>query len=230
MENLRRRLLDLQDEKYQKFHSALCPGIDNIIGIRIPVLRNLAKEIVRENNGHAYLQKAFIEPFLYNEEAILCGMVLGLIKLDFIELLDYLKLFVPRINNWGVCDITCGNLKTFKKNQAQGRKFLQQYLASPNEYELRFAVVMLMNYYHDDKYIDDTLQELNAVRHEGYYVKMAVAWALQLCFVKQRKKTLALLKNNNLDDFTFNKALQKCRESFRVSSEDKILLQSMKRK
>ena len=70
--------------------------------------------------------------------------------------------------------------KIFKKNQAQGREFLQQYLASPREYELRFAVVMLMNYYNDDTYIDNTLKELNNVRHEGYYVKMAVAWALFL--------------------------------------------------
>ena len=89
---------------------------------------------------------------------------------------------------------------------------------------------MLMNYYNDDAYIDDTLKELNAVRHEGYYVKMAVAWALSLCFIKQRDKTMTLLQNNALDDFTYNKALQKCRESFRVSDEDKALLQSMKRK
>lgn len=89
---------------------------------------------------------------------------------------------------------------------------------------------MLMAYYHDDSYIDDTLQVLNSTRHEGYYVKMAVAWALQLCFVKQRDKTLILFQHNNLDDFTLNKALQKCRESFRVSTADKELLQSLKRK
>ena len=106
----------------------------------------------------------------------------------------------------------------------------QQYLASPREYELRFAVVMLMNYYNDDTYIDNTLKELNNVRHEGYYVIIAVAWALSLCFVKQRAKTMELFQNNELDDFTYNKALQKCRESFRVSDADKTLLQNMKRK
>ena len=175
MQALREHLLSLQDIKYQKFHSALCPGIDNIIGIRIPVLRKLANEIVREGDYHTYLQKALTEPFIYSEESTLCGMILGLLKIDFAELLENLHFFVPRIDNWAVCDVTCGGLKAFKKNQAQGREFLQQYLASPREYELRFAVVMLMNYYNDDTYIDSTLKELNNVRHDGYYVKMAVA-------------------------------------------------------
>ena len=157
-------------------------------------------------------------------------MVLGLLKTDFDEILGYLQLFVPRIDSWSICDVTCAGLKVFKKHQAAGRSFLDQYLASANEYELRFAIIMLMAYYHDDSYIDDTLQVLNSTRHEGYYVKMAVAWALQLCFVKQRDKTLILFQHNNLDDFTLNKALQKCRESFRVSAADKELLQSLKRK
>ncbi|WP_177566265.1 DNA alkylation repair protein [Phascolarctobacterium sp.] len=230
METLRQRLLSLQDEKYQKFHSDLCPGIENIIGIRTPVLRQLAAEIVKGGDWRAYLQKALHGPFIYSEEATLCGMVLGLLKTDFDEILGYLQLFVPRIDSWSICDVTCAGLKVFKKHQAAGRSFLDQYLASANEYELRFAIIMLMAYYHDDSYIDDTLQVLNSTRHEGYYVKMAVAWALQLCFVKQRDKTLILFQHNNLDDFTLNKALQKCRESFRVSAADKELLQSLKRK
>ncbi len=230
METLRQRLLSLQDEKYQKFHSDLCPGIENIIGIRTPVLRQLAAEIVKGGDWRAYLQKALHGPFIYSEEATLCGMVIGLLKTDFDEILGYLQLFVPRIDSWSICDVTCAGLKVFKKHQAAGRSFLDQYLASANEYELRFAIIMLMAYYHDDSYIDDTLQVLNSTRHEGYYVKMAVAWALQLCFVKQRDKTLILFQHNNLDDFTLNKALQKCRESCRVSAADKELLQSLKRK
>lgn len=230
METLRQRLLSLQDEKYQKFHSDLCPGIENIIGIRTPVLRQLAAEIVKGGDWRAYLQKALHGPFIYSEEATLCGMVIGLLKTDFDEILGYLQLFVPRIDSWSICDVTCAGLKVFKKHQAAGRSFLDQYLASANEYELRFAIIMLMAYYHDDSYIDDTLQVLNSTRHEGYYVKMGVAWALQLCFVKQRDKTLILFQHNNLDDFTLNKALQKCRESFRVSAADKELLQSLKRK
>ena len=144
METLRQRLLILQDEKYQKFHSDLCPGIENIIGIRTPVLRQLAAEIVKGGDWRAYLQKALHGPFIYSEEATLCGMVLGLLKTDFDEILGYLQLFVPRIDSWSICDVTCTGLKVFKKHQAAGRSFLDQYLASANEYELRFAIIMLM--------------------------------------------------------------------------------------
>ncbi|MCQ4908352.1 DNA alkylation repair protein, partial [Phascolarctobacterium faecium] len=80
------------------------------------------------------------------------------LKIDFTELLENLNIYVPRIDNWAVCDDTCGGLKVFKKNQTQGRAFLQQYLASPREYELRVAVIMLMNYYNDDTYIASTLK------------------------------------------------------------------------
>ena len=113
MQALREHLLSLQDTKYQKFHSALCPGIDNIIGIRIPVLRKLANEILRDGDYPTYLQKALYEPFVYSEEATLCGMILGLLKIDFTELLENLNIFVPRIDNWAVCDVTCGGLKGF---------------------------------------------------------------------------------------------------------------------
>ncbi|MCD7875005.1 MAG: DNA alkylation repair protein, partial [Acidaminococcaceae bacterium] len=127
MQALRERLLSLQDKKYQKFHSDLCPGTTNIIGIRIPVLRQLASEIVRQREYPDYLQQALQKPFHYSEEATLCGMVLDLLKIDFTTLLEYLKLFVPHIDDYDVCDVTCSRLKAFRKNQQQGRRFLQQY-------------------------------------------------------------------------------------------------------
>lgn len=131
MQALREHLLSLQDTKYQKFHSALCPGIDNIIGIRIPVLRKLANEILRDGDYPTYLQKALYEPFVYSEEATLCGMILGLLKIDFTELLENLNIFVPRIDNWAVCDVTCGGLKVFKKNRLRDANFCSNILLLP---------------------------------------------------------------------------------------------------
>jgi len=131
MQALREHLLSLQDTKYQKFHSALCPGIDNIIGIRIPVLRKLANEILRDGDYPTYLQKALYEPFVYSEEATLCGMILGLLKIDFTELLENLNIFVPRIDNWAVCDVTCGGLKVFKKIRLRDANFCSNILLLP---------------------------------------------------------------------------------------------------
>lgn len=216
----------MADEDYKKFHQKLVPGLTNLFGIRTPQLRALAKEICSEN-WQGYLSQAKNSTY---EEIMLQGVVIGAAKCDIETRLIYTKSFIPKIENWAVCDSFCSGLKATKKNLPRVRDFLVPYLQSDKEYELRFAVVMLMSYYTDDIYIDDTLQRLNQITHEGYYVKMAVAWALSVCFIKQREKTLKLFKKNTLDTFTFNKALQKCRESFRVSKEDKEFLQRMKRK
>ena len=109
--------------------------------------------------------------------------------------------------------------------------FIKKYLKSNKEFELRFALVVLLDYYITDEYIDRVLQILNTIKNNKYYVKMALAWAIQVCFVKQEEKTMQFLKNNNnLDDFTFNKALQKIIESYRVDEKTKEIMKKMKRK
>lgn len=108
-------------------------------------------------------------------------------------------------------------------------EFVLPYLKSQNEYEVRFAVVILMQYFVTDEYINDVLKIYDDIRHNGYYVKMAVAWGISICYVKYRDITLEYLASCNLDDFTYNKSVQKMIESFRVSREDKEMLRSMKR-
>lgn len=224
-EQLKNRLKELADPGYREFHAKLVPGLEQFFGIRIPKLREVAKELVKQD-WQGFLA---VSESVYYEEIMLQGMVIGLCKCDIDTRLEYMKSFVPKINNWAVCDTFCSSLKATKKNTEKVRQFLQPYLESDKEFELRFGVVMLMDYYTDDQYIDDTLYWLNHISHNGYYVKMAVAWALSVCFVKQREKTLELFKHNFLDDFTYNKSLQKCRESFRVSAQDKEMLKQMKR-
>jgi 3-methyladenine DNA glycosylase AlkD len=109
------------------------------------------------------------------------------------------------------------------------RGFLESYLASDQEFELRFASVMLMKAFITDESIDGTLQALAQIRHDGYYAKMAVAWAIAECCVGYRDKTFELLRSGRLDDFTQNKTIRKIKESYRVSPEDKLLASSLKR-
>ncbi len=160
---------------------------------------------------------------------MLCGMVCALAKCDFEEKLEYVEKFIPSIDNWAVCDIVCGDLKDVKNNQERMYEFVLPYLKSQNEYEVRFAVVILMQYFVTDEYINDVLKIYDDIRHKGYYVKMAVAWGISICYVKYRNITLEYLASCNLDDFTYNKSVQKMIESFRVSREDKEMLRSMKR-
>lgn len=223
---IREQLFELSDEKYQRFQRKLCPDTDNIIGVRIPSLRKLAKEIAK-GDWREYLKVAEDE---YYEEAMLQGMVIGYSKADITEMLNYIQDFIPKINNWAVCDSFCSGLKYTKKNKDTLWEIIKTYLHSKKEFEIRFAVVMLLGYYIEEKYIDKVLLLLDKVKHEGYYVKMAVAWTISICYIKFPGQTMKYLNTNSLDNFTYNKSLQKITESLRVDKETKVLIKGMKRK
>ncbi|ARJ38259.1 DNA alkylation repair protein [Sporosarcina ureae] len=224
---IRKQIFDQIDTDYQKFSSALIPTNDTILGVRMPELRKLAKRIAKDD-WRAYLQTANDE---YFEEVMLQGLVIGYVTADVEELLLYVAKFVPKIDNWSVCDSFCSGLKFTKQNKERVWSFLQPYVHSEKEYELRFGIVMLLIYYSEPDYIDRVLGLLDRVQHEGYYVKMAVAWALSSCFVKLPDPTMSYLAGrNSLDLFTYNKALQKITESTRVDQEMKKVIRSMKRR
>lgn len=223
-------LLQLAENGNKPFTQGLHPGVEHILGIRVPELRKLAARIAKRDDWEEYLQSAGT---YYMEERMLQGMVLGCIRPDK-ELDVYLNRvsrFVSLINSWSVCD-------TFKF--AGGKKFIEQHsealwnylvgwMHADKEYEIRFGVVMSMSYFIDREHIAALLQEYDKIRHEGYYVKMAVAWALSVCAVKFPSETLLYLKQNRLDDFTYNKSIQKMIESYRISDEQKQLLRQMHR-
>ncbi|MGN1326862.1 MAG: DNA alkylation repair protein [Clostridia bacterium] len=218
---------ELADEEYKNFHSGLCPETNNILGVRVPLLRNYAKKLVDEDWKTNYNNIGDE----YYEEIMLKGMILGLAKMELEERLTYLEKFVPQIDNWSVCDVTCAGLKFVKKHEEKVFEFLKKYLESDREFEIRFAIVMLLNYFVTEKYVDSVIQILDNVKHlEYYYVKMAVAWALSIIYIKYPEKATEYLKGENkLNDETYNKALQKIIESNRVSKKEKNKIRKMKR-
>lgn len=225
-EEIRKRIFELADTQYKEFHSGLCPNTNNIVGVRVPVLRNYAKELSK-SDFRSYLDNAKDD---YYEEIMLQGMVIGLAKMELEERLSYIKKFVPKIDNWAICDVFCAGLKFVNKNKEVVWEFLQQYKNSLEEFELRFFIVMLLDFYITDDYINEVISILDNIKHEGYYVKMAIAWTISVLYIKYPKITMQYLSNNTLDDFTYNKALQKILESYRVSNEDKEIIRNMKRK
>ena len=224
--SIREQIFELSDEEYKRFQSKLCPANDNIVGVRLPLLRKLAKEIAK-GNWREYIRTAQNN---YYEEVMLQGMVLGYVKANIEEILSYILDFVPKIDNWAVCDSFCIGLKFTKVNREHVWGFLQPYLSSKQEFEMRFGIVMILNFYVEEDYIDKVLVLLDRAKNEGYYVKMAVAWAVSVCYVKFPEKTMEYLKNNTLDDFTYNKALQKITESLKIDKDTKELIRSMKRR
>lgn len=225
MEDIRKKLFELQDLKYKEFHGSLCPNVDNIIGVRTPKLKEIAKQIAKED------YKEFLDSVedKYYEELVLQGLVIGYAKTDIKNIFEYLEKFVPKINSWAVCDITCGNLKITKKYMKEMWKFLEKYINSTKEYEIRFALVMYLDYFLTDEFIDEILVKINKITNKEYYVQMAIAWLVSIAYIKQKEKTEKFLENNNLDKFTQNKSIQKICESYRVSNEDKEKVRKYKK-
>ena len=138
---------------------------------------------------------------------------------------------IEKINDWSLCDGFCSNLKIVQKYKEEFWEFLLSYGKIDDEFKQRVVAVMLMNYYLTDDYVDMTLNVLDSLKNEKYYCKMAVAWAIATAWAKQRDKTFLYMQkdNNTLDNWTYNKAIQKMLESYRVSDEDKAMLRTMKR-
>lgn len=221
---IQKEISKLADAKYKEFHSALCPNTDNIMGVRVPVLRNYAKEFYKSQDWREYLK---VKPKYY-EETMLQGMLIGFDTKENIEVVqEYVTQFIPKIDNWAICDTFVAGLKITKKYPKEMWQFIQTYLKSNKEFELRFGIVMLLDYYITEEYIDKVIEILDKIKHDGYYVKMAVAWAISICYIKYPKKTYQYLLKDNLDNFTHNKAIQKARESYRVSKEDKEKLKKL---
>ena len=241
-EEILRQLRQLAEEEYKAFNCKLIPGLDKkrVLGVRIPAVRKTAKKVIRADWKHYLAELENCEKDsqgiggtdLYYEEVLMQAIVIGAAKMDRDLRLSYIERFVPMIDNWAVCDTFCGALKFAdeEENRHAVWNFLKPYLASGKEYEIRFGAVMLLGHYIDQEHIDSVLNIMNAIRHDGYYVKMAVAWTLSVCYVKFPKETEALLRDNQLDDFTQNKTIQKIRESYRVSKEEKERLKGLKRK
>lgn len=219
------RLIELADEKYKKFHSKLCPNVDNIIGVKIPLLRKFAKELYDEY-GLEYFKHVKSE---YYEEVMLEGIIIGLLKLKIEDVLKYVENFVPKINNWAICDTFCSGLKITRKNKKVVWNFLEKYLESDKEFELRFAIVMMIDHFLDDEYTIAVSKRLDKIKHDGYYVKVAIAWAISMMYVKYPAFTVDYLENCSLDKDTYNKAIQKINESKRVSEEEKVYIRYMKK-
>ena len=232
IENIRMRLEQLSEEDYKKFNENLLPGTKHVLGVRMPKLRALAKEIAK-GDFRAYLNEAYekisADKGSYHEEIMLEGLVIAYAKMELKERFFYLDRFVPKIHNWAVCDSCCMGYKFMEKEQEVWFSYLRKYRNSSREFEVRFFIVSLLAHYINEAYIEQVLEILNHTSHEGYYVKMAVAWTLSVCYVKYPEKTRRLLKENTMDEFTHNKTIQKIRESYRVSREEKEELKSWKR-
>lgn len=150
---------------------------------------------------------------------------------DINKVMNYIEEFITKIDNWAICDTFCAGLKITKKYKKEMWQFIQKYIKSNKEFEVRFALVMILDYYIEDEYLEKDLKIFNENKNNKYYVQMAVAWAISLCIIKYYDRTVEFLKSDKckLDKFTFNKSIQKAIESYRISGDEKEVLRSLKK-
>lgn len=223
--NVINELQSLQDLKYRDFQSKLIPTIDKstIIGVRMPDLRKLAKKI-DEKQAQIFMQDL---PHTYYEENMLQSILISNMK-NYDDCIDHLERFLPFVDNWAVSD--CISPKIFTKNTDKLIGKIKLWAKSPHTYTVRVAICLLMKYFLDEKFKVEYLKIATRIRSEEYYVNMMVAWFFATALAKQWDDVIFVLEDNLLDEWTHNKTIQKARESFRITPEQKQYLKSLKKR
>ena len=221
-EELKKWIVENSDKEYQKFSSSLLPNVKNIFGVRLPVLRKLAKKLAK--------QKCYIKnsaPCF--EEIMLQGFVIAEIQCSDEEKQKMIIDFILKIDNWSVCDSFCCSLKCVKNNPETWWNWLQQFVFSEKEFEIRFGLVMLIFHFVNSNYVHQILNIIPRVNTDKYYAQMAMAWLIAECYIKHPDLVIDFIKNNNLPNDVHNKAIQKICESQRIDKETKTYLKEIKK-
>ena len=224
MKNILNLLHQEKNEKYQKFASSLLPNTNNVLGVKLPTLKKIAKDIIKNNKTDYFLSNNKDEFF---ELTLIEAFIIGNLKIKFSEKLKLIKNFIPKITNWSICDSLCASLKEIKDNKEETKIFIEKYFKSNKEYELRFCFVILLNYFIDSDF-DYVIQKISDFNNNKYYAKMAVAWALSYCFIFNYNKTLKLMSSLKTPKDVIKKGITKAIESKQISTEQKEELKSLR--
>ena len=224
MTEIQQRLFALQDAGYRDFHAALMPTVDKalVIGVRMPALRALAKELKGTEPAADFMAQL---PHKYYEENNLHAALIGHIR-DFQPCITALERFLPYVDNWATCDMM--NPKALAKDKAALLERIQLWLQSSHTYTVRFGMEMLMNHFLEEDFREEYPALVASVQSEEYYVRMMQAWYFATALAKQYEAAVTYLEQRRLGAWVHNKTIQKARESFRVSQEQKEYLKSLK--
>ena len=222
---VRNRLFALQDEQYRDFHSALMPTVDKekIIGVRVPELRKLAKELYKNETGEEFIKNL---PHTYYEEDNIHAFIIEQIK-DFDVCLRETERFLPFIDNWATCDMFSPEI--FAKNTDIIFCKSLEWIESDKTYTIRYGIGMFMRYFLDENFSEDILKIVSHIKSDEYYVNMMIAWFFATALAKQYAGAIRYIENDVLDMRVHNKTIQKAVESNRIAYETKKYLKTLKK-
>ncbi len=195
----------------------------NVIAISMATIRKFAKKIFKA--GYEKFLELSLSNGLYDEfyeETLIQGLVIAEIK-DLEKQKDYFKKWVHKIDNWSTCDTVVSTMKGLKNSKEKNKHF-DFYLSlcyDSSEFVSRFGIVVLMTCFLEKEFIVQILKMCEDIKTDKYYINMALAWLLSFAFMKFKEKTYELLNKKTLSKFVQNKAICKCRDSFRVEKQDK---------
>lgn len=224
---IQQQIFALQDKPYGEFQSRLVPTIakERIIGVRIPVMRKLAKQLTKEEPEAV---QAFLEELshTYYDEDILHAILISEIK-DYDRCIKETERFLPYIDNWAVCDIM--SPKVFKRHRSELIEKIRGWSASEHTYTCRFGMEMLMSFYLDEDFRPEYLEIPAQVQSNEYYVNMMIAWFFATALAKQWDAAFPYIQEDRLSVWVHNKTIQKARESYRITDDQKQILKELKR-
>ena len=223
---VQKHLFEIRSDKdYRALQQRILPNIDPelIIGVRTPAVKAYAKELRKSGDHKAFIQNV---PHKYFEENLLHVIVLNDEK-DFDDLIRETEIILPYIDNWAVCDQFVP--KTLKKNRDELLVFIKKWLASGEEYTIRYGIKMLMSFYLDENFSTEYMEMvISSDKPDLKYVSMMTAWYFATALAKQYDAAVKVIEEKRLDRVTHNKAIQKAVESFRITDEQKAYLRTLK--
>lgn len=223
-EEVLRLLYEKEDINYKNFNEKLTPTRYKMIGVRLPKLREIAKNIAKD-----YEESLENKEFTYFEEVFLFGLTICYIKADIATKLRYFEEYLNFADNWAHIDSVVMTMK-FKKDELNILKEkAKEYALSNKEYVSRAGVLFIMKHFLSENDIKESIEILEKADTSKYYVSMAVAWCLCEAVIKAPIIAVEFLKKGNIDDATLNRAIDKCRDSFRISNDLKQELKGMKK-
>ena len=217
-------LKNISEKEYKEFSEKITFTKYEMLGIRLPKLRNIAK-VISKGDYPSFLK---VSETTYYEEVMIRLLVLANIK-DINELMLYFDDAINLIDNWALCDTFCNSLKIVEKNKDYFLTKIDKLMKSNKTYHIRVGLILLLCYYVEEEYLELIWKHLDSIESDEYYVNMAEAWLICEIFIKHEQDALKYLENNKLNKFTINKSISKIRDSYRVSKEMKDYILKFKK-
>ncbi len=219
-------LQDKSEKEYKNFSLKLLPKETKLLGVRIPIIKQLSKQMIKDKQHLDYLNIS-LDRLVYQEEKMLYSLLIANTKLNDNQRIQKIKQYVPYIKNWSECDTFCSALKCVKENKEFYYQQFKEYLQSKLEYEIRFFYVIATNYFIEDNFLLQILNHIKSQSYYGFYDKMSVAWFLSIAYTKYPNKIEEYLKVTKLDKFIFQKTISKICDSLKVTKEAKAHMRTI---